>query len=267
MRLYIQSELRRPPGCRRSDASRQPGDGWRSSHCGAFRRRDKVVIMEPFKELHGLVVPLDRANVDTDAITPKQFIKSIYRTGFGPFLFDDWRYLDRGELGQDCSKRPLNPDFPLNQARFKGASILLARENFGCGSSREHAAWALLEFGFRVVIAPSFGDIFRDNCYKNGMLPISLPSNAVDSLFRSVNAQVGFRVKVDLDDQLLAAPDMATYRFEIDPFRRNCLLHGLDDIAVTLTHEATIQVYERRRRSQEPWLFAEDAAPPDIPRT
>jgi 3-isopropylmalate/(R)-2-methylmalate dehydratase small subunit len=154
--------------------------------------------MEPFRELEGLVVPLDRANVDTDAITPKQFIKSIYRTGFGPFLFDSWRYLDRGELGQDCSKRPVNPDFSLNQARFKGPSILLARENFGCGSSREHAAWALREFGIRALIAPSFADIFRDNCFKNGILPISLPLEIVGTLFRFVESQAGFRTRVDL---------------------------------------------------------------------
>lgn len=215
--------------------------------------------MEPFRTFDGLVVPLDRANVDTDAITPKQFIKSIHRTGFGPFLFDDWRYLDRGELGQDCSKRPLNPDFPLNHARFKGASILLARENFGCGSSREHAAWALLEFGIRALIAPSFGDIFRDNCYKNGMLPISLSADTVDSLFESVGVQVGFRLKLNLHAQQITTPDGASHHFDIDPFRRNCLLHGLDDIAVTLTHEQTIQAYETRRRAQEPWLFAEDA--------
>jgi len=222
--------------------------------------------MEPFKQLDGLVVPLDRANVDTDAIIPKQFIKSIYRTGFGPFLFDDWRYRDRGELGQDCSKRPINPDFPLNQARFEGASILLARENFGCGSSREHAAWALLEYGIRVIIAPSFADIFRDNCYKNGMLPLTLPDGTVDAFFQSVNAQAGFRVKVNLEAQVVTTSDRLSCHFDIDPYRRTCLLAGLDDIAVTLSHEALIHAYEQRRRSQEPWLFVDSAPPSDHPR-
>jgi 3-isopropylmalate/(R)-2-methylmalate dehydratase small subunit len=212
--------------------------------------------MEKFTTLNGLVVPLDRANVDTDQIIPKQFLKSIKRSGFGPNLFDSWRYLNAGEPGMDNSKRPLNPDFVLNQPRYRGASILLARENFGCGSSREHAPWALLDAGFRCVIAPSFGDIFFTNCLKNGLLPIVLKDAEVDRIFHDVAAFPGFRLNVDLAQQTVAYADASrTFRFEVDAFSKHCLLNGLDDIGLTLRHADKIRAFEERRKAEQPWLF------------
>jgi len=203
----------------------------------------------------GLVAPLDRANVDTDAIIPKQFLKSIKRSGFGPNLFDEWRYLDRGEPGMDNSRRPLNPDFALNQPRYQGASILLARKNFGCGSSREHAPWALEDYGFRAIIAPSFADIFFVNCFKNGLMPIRLSESDVDWLFDQVNAFAGFELVVDLPAQQLRTVDGArSFGFEIDPFRKACLLGGLDEIGLTLEHADAIREFESRRLVQQPWL-------------
>ena len=213
--------------------------------------------MQPFTELTGLVAPLDRANVDTDPIIPKQFLKSIRRTGFGPNLFDEWRYLDRGEPGQDCSNRPLNPAFVLNQERYRGATVLLARANFGCGSSREHAPWALLDYGFRALIAPSFADIFYNNCFKNGILPIVLPEDEVDRLFREVQTMPGYRLTVSLPEQTVATPAGAVLRFEVDSYRKHCLLNGLDEIGLTLQHAEAIRGYEARRRQEAPWLFAD----------
>ena len=213
--------------------------------------------MQPFTEHTGLVAPLDRANVDTDAIIPKQFLKSIRRTGFGPYLFDEWRYLDRGEPGQDCSNRPLNPAFVLNQERYQGATVLLARTNFGCGSSREHAPWALLDYGFRALIAPSFADIFYNNCFKNGILPIVLPEDEVDRLFREVQATPGYRLTVSLPEQTVATPAGAVLHFEVDSYRKHCLLNGLDEIGLTLQHAEAIRGYEVRRRQEAPWLFAD----------
>ncbi len=211
--------------------------------------------MEKFSIIDGVVVPLDRANVDTDAIIPKQFLKSIQRSGFGPNLFDEWRYLDSGEPGMDNSSRPLNPDFVLNQPRYQGAQILLARDNFGCGSSREHAPWALLDYGFRVIIAPSFADIFYNNCFKNGILPVVFDTEVVEQLFKDVAAQPGYRLKVDLEAQTVTTPDGTGYPFSVDASRKHCLLNGLDDIGLTLQHADEIRVYERRRREQAPWLF------------
>ncbi|MEO8331211.1 MAG: 3-isopropylmalate dehydratase small subunit [Gallionella sp.] len=211
--------------------------------------------MQKFTLLNGLVAPLDRANVDTDAIIPKQFLKSIKRSGFGPNLFDEWRYLDHGEPGRDNSKRPLNPDFVLNQPRYQGAQVLLARENFGCGSSREHAPWALEDYGFRAIIAPSFADIFFNNCFKNGLLPIRLTAEQVDALFKAVEAVSGSRLKIDLEQQSITAPDGTVYKFEVEAFRKHCLLNGLDDIGLTLQHVAEIKTYEQKRREQQPWLF------------
>jgi 3-isopropylmalate/(R)-2-methylmalate dehydratase small subunit len=213
-------------------------------------------MMQKFEKFSGLVAPLDRANVDTDAIIPKQFLKSIKRSGFGPYAFDEWRYLDHGEPGMDCSKRPLNKDFVLNQARYLGAQVLLARENFGCGSSREHAPWALDDYGFRVVIAPSFADIFFNNCFKNGMLPINLAADKVDELFKAVDAKSGYSLVVDLVQQTLTTPDGAVYKFEVDEFRKHCLLNGLDDIGLTLQHKADISAFETKHRASQPWLFA-----------
>ena len=211
--------------------------------------------MQPFTVHRGLVAPLDRANVDTDAIIPKQFLKSVKRTGFGPNLFDEWRYLDRGEPGMDNSRRPLNPDFALNQARFKGASVLLARKNFGCGSSREHAPWALEDYGFRAIVAPSFADIFFNNCFKNGLLPIVLPESAVDRLFHEVAAFPGFELIVDLPRQVVTSVDNAlSYGFEIDPSRKYCLVNGLDEIGLTLRHADKIRAYEAARLQAQPWL-------------
>ena len=203
----------------------------------------------------GLVAALDRANVDTDAIIPKQFLKSIKRSGFGPNLFDEWRYLDRGEPGMDNTNRPLNPDFPLNHARYRGASVLLARKNFGCGSSREHAPWALEDYGFRVLIAPSFADIFYNNCFKNGVLPIRLAESEVDWLFHQVNGFVGFELVIDLPEQVVSTTDGSrSFRFEVDEFRKYCLVNGLDEIGLTLRHADAIREYEARRLAEQPWL-------------
>ncbi|MFJ2986667.1 3-isopropylmalate dehydratase small subunit [Collimonas sp. NPDC087041] len=211
--------------------------------------------MNKFTVLDGLVAPLDRANVDTDAIIPKQFLKSIQRTGFGPNLFDEWRYLDHGEPGMDNSRRPLNPDFVLNQQRYQGASILLTRKNFGCGSSREHAPWALDQYGFRAVIAPSFADIFFNNCFKNGLLPIVLPETQIDRLFDEVKAFPGFRLLVDLEKQLVTtANGNISYPFEIGEFRKYCLLNGLDDIGLTLRQADKIRDFEERHLFAQPWL-------------
>ena len=210
--------------------------------------------MRKFTLLDGLVAPLDRANVDTDAIIPKQFLKSIKRSGFGPNAFDEWRYLDHGEPGMDNSKRPINPDFVLNQSRYQGAQILLARENFGCGSSREHAPWALEDFGLRAIIAPSFADIFFNNCFKNGLLPIRLPVEQVDALFKAVETHVGYRLKIDLEQQTISAPDGAVYKFEGEGFRKHCLLNGLDDIGLTLQHVDEIKAFEAKHRAAQPWL-------------
>jgi 3-isopropylmalate/(R)-2-methylmalate dehydratase small subunit len=211
--------------------------------------------MDKFTVHEGLVVPLDRANVDTDAIIPKQFLKSIRRTGFGPNLFDEWRYLDHGEPGMDNSGRPLNPDFVLNQPRYQGASILLARKNFGCGSSREHAPWALQQYGFRAIIAPSFADIFFNNCYKSGLLPIVLPEPQVDQLFDEVKANSGFRLVLDLERQAVSTPGGAgAFNFDIDEFRKYCLLGGLDDIGLTLRHADEIRAFEERHLASQPWL-------------
>ena len=212
--------------------------------------------MRKFSLLNGLVVPLDRANVDTDAIIPKQFLKSIKRSGFGPNAFDEWRYLDHGEPGMDNSKRPLNKDFVLNQPRYQGAQILLARENFGCGSSREHAPWALEDYGFIVIIAPSYADIFFNNCFKNGLLPIKLDADKVDVLFKAVEANVGYKLKVDLEHQSITAPDGTVYKFEVDTFRKHCLLNGLDDIGLTLQNVADIKAFEAKHRAAQPWLYA-----------
>lgn len=211
--------------------------------------------MDAFTKLNGLVVPLDRANIDTDAILPKQFLKSIRRTGFGPNLFDEWRYLDRGEPGDDCAARRRNPDFALNEPRYQGAQILLTRDNFGCGSSREHAPWALLDFGIRALIAPSFADIFYNNCFKNGMLPVTLPGATVDLLFAEVNDTPGYRLDIDLGQQALTTPDLTVLHFDIDALRKHRLLNGLNDIDLTLEKADSIRSYEARRRSLEPWLF------------
>jgi 3-isopropylmalate/(R)-2-methylmalate dehydratase small subunit len=211
--------------------------------------------MKAFTRHQGLVAPLDRANVDTDQIIPKQFLKSIQRTGFGPNLFDEWRYLDVGEPGTDNTGRPLNPDFVLNQPRYRGASVLLARENFGCGSSREHAPWALEEYGFRVVIAPSYADIFYNNCFKNGLLPIVLSDDEVDELFRQVTVTEGYQLTMDLASQTVTRPDGGTYHFAVDEFRKHCLLEGLDEIGLTLAHSDQIRAFEARHRAAHPWLF------------
>ena len=211
--------------------------------------------MEPFHSLTGLVAPLDRANVDTDAIIPKQFLKSIKRSGFGPNLFDAWRYLDRGEPGGDNAARPRNPEFVLNEPWYQGAQILLARRNFGCGSSREHAPWALADFGFHALIAPSYADIFFNNCFKNGLLPIVLTESDVGRLFDAVRAFPGFRVTVDLERQTVATQDGAmSFGFDVEPFRKHCLLHGLDDIGLTLQHAEAIRAFEAKRHAEQPWL-------------
>ena len=211
--------------------------------------------MKPFTQHTGLVAPLDRANVDTDQIIPKQFLKSISRTGFGPNLFDEWRYLDVGQPYQDNSKRPLNPDFVLNAERYQGASVLLARENFGCGSSREHAPWALEEYGFRSIIAPSYADIFFNNSFKNGLLPIILSESDVDDLFKVVEANPGYQLNVDLQAQTVTREDGKVYSFEIDAFRKHCLLNGLDDIGLTLVDGEAISAFESKHRASQPWLF------------
>ena len=211
--------------------------------------------MEKLTTLSGLVAPLDRPNVDTDAIIPKQFLKSIHRTGFGPNLFDEWRYLDHGEPGVDNSGRPLNPDFVLNQPRYAGAQILLARENFGCGSSREHAPWALLDYGFRIILAPSYADIFYNNCFKNGILPIVLPSDIIDSLFSEVSEQEAYTISVDLDSLQITLADGSVIPFTTDEFRRHCLLNGLDDIGLSLQYVDDIKQYEKNQANITPWLF------------
>ena len=210
--------------------------------------------MEKFTVFNGVVCPLDRSNVDTDAIIPKQFLKSIKRTGFGPNLFDEWRYLDHGEPGMDNSKRPLNPDFVLNDPRYAGAQILLARENFGCGSSREHAPWALEDYGFKVIIAPSFADIFFNNSFKNGLLPIILDAKTVDGLFAKANGPDALKIEVDLASQTLGVGN-ETISFDVDPFRKHCLLEGLDDIGLTLQHVDDIKTYEEKAKQNTPWLF------------
>ncbi len=213
--------------------------------------------MQAFTTLDGLVVPLDRANVDTDAIIPKQFLVSIKRTGFGPNLFDAWRYLDRGEPGMDHGKRPLNPDFVLNHDRYQGAEIIIARRNFGCGSSREHAPWALLEHGIRAIVAPSFAEIFSNNCFKNGVLPVVLGEGIMDELFREVEENPGFRLRVDLEAQTVTTPGGQAHGFEVDAFKKYSLLNGLDEIGLTMQHLHDIRDYEKRRRKEAPWLFAD----------
>ena len=211
--------------------------------------------MKAFTLLDGLVAPLDRANVDTDAIIPKQFLKSIKRSGFGVNCFDEWRYLDHGEPGMDNSKRPLNPEFSLNQPQYQGAQILLTRKNFGCGSSREHAPWALDDYGFRAVIAPSFADIFFNNCYKNGLLPIILSEEIVEKLFQQVYATEGYRLSIDLNAQTVTTSNGEQYTFDITEHRKHCLLNGLDEIGLTLAHKADIEVYENQHKLEQPWLY------------
>ncbi|MCC7516527.1 MAG: 3-isopropylmalate dehydratase small subunit [Pseudomonadales bacterium] len=211
--------------------------------------------MKPFQILQGLAAPMDRANVDTDMIIPKQFLKSIHRTGFGPNLFDELRYLDVGQPGMDNSKRPLNMDFPLNQARYHGASVLLARENFGCGSSREHAPWALEDFGIRCIIAPSFADIFYNNCFKNGMLPIVQSHEVVDQLFKEIYVQEGYQLTIDLPAQKIITPSGQQFEFSVDAFRKHCLLNGLDDIGLTLQEADAIRAFEEKYKQSSPWLF------------
>lgn len=213
--------------------------------------------MENFSNFTGLVAPMDRPNVDTDAIIPKQFLKSIKRTGFGPNLFDEWRYLDKGEPGMPCEDRPLNPDFVLNQARYQGASILLARDNFGCGSSREHAPWAILDYGFRAVIAPSFADIFYNNCFKNGILPIVLNDTVVNDLFQKVGETPGFELAVDLEGQSIHLPDGGSISFELDTYKKFCLQNGLDEIGQTLEMKDKIQSFEKKHQESNPWVFEE----------
>ena len=215
--------------------------------------------MEKFIKLDGLVAPLDRANVDTDAIIPKQFLKSIKRSGFGPFLFDEWRYADHGEPDMDCAQRPLRKDFVLNLPRYKGAQVLLARDNFGCGSSREHAPWAIEDYGFQVVIAPSFADIFFGNCYKNGILPIVLPGATVERLFADCAATEGYRLSVDLESQTVVTPAGESFGFDVSAHRKHCLLNGLDEIGLTLQHGAEIRAFEARHKAAQPWLFAREA--------
>ena len=212
--------------------------------------------MEKFVTQEGLVAPMDRANVDTDAIIPKQYLKSIKRTGYGPNLFDEWRYLDYGEPGMDHSTRPVNKDFVLNHPRYQGATVLLARENFGCGSSREHAPWALLQHGFQAVIAPSFADIFHNNSHKNGLLLIRLDADTVDRLFQQVHSTEGYRVAVDLEQQTVTTPTGESFKFDIDPFHKHCLLNGLDEIGLTLEHADAIKAFEEKHRAAQPWLFS-----------
>ncbi len=214
--------------------------------------------MKKFDILDGLVIPLDRSNVDTDAIIPKQFLKSIKRSGFGPNLFDEWRYLDHGEPGMDNNDRPLNPDFVLNFPRYRGAEILLTRQNFGCGSSREHAPWALEDYGIRCIIAQSFADIFYNNCFKNGILPIVLEEYIVDRLFSETEQNEGYTLRVSLSSQQISLPGGEQVEFDVDPFKRKCLLEGLDDIDLTLQHRQEISEFEQRRRRDKPWLFTSE---------
>jgi len=212
--------------------------------------------MQAFTRLNGLVVPLDRANVDTDAIIPKQFLKSIKRTGYGPFLFDEWRYEDVGQPEMDCTNRPIRKDFVLNQPRYQGAEIMLARENFGCGSSREHAPWAILDYGISCIIAPSFADIFYNNCFKNGILPVVLKDEEMDVLFAETESNEGYKLDVNLEAQTVTTPSGQVFRFEVDAFRKHCLLNGLDDIGLTLQQADKIKAYEEKRKIEAPWLFA-----------
>ena len=211
--------------------------------------------MKPFERLRGLAAPMDRANVDTDVIIPKQFLKSIKRSGFGPNLFDELRYLDEGQPDMDNSARPRNPDFPLNFERYQGAEVLLARSNFGCGSSREHAPWALADYGFRAIIAPSFADIFHSNCFKNGLLPIVLGAETVSQLFDEMYATEGYRLDIDLKSQMVTTPSGESFQFEVDAFRKECLLKGLDDIGLTLQQADAIKQFETQWRAKSPWLF------------
>ena len=211
--------------------------------------------MKAFTQHQGLVGPMDRANVDTDMIIPKQFLKSIKRSGFGPNLFDELRYMDEGQPGQDCSQRPLNPDFPLNLSRYNGATILLARKNFGCGSSREHAPWALEDYGFRAVIAPSYADIFYNNCFKNGLLPVVLSEQQLDVLFAEMYAEEGYQLTIDLVEQKVVRPNGESFEFDIDQFRKDCLIKGLDEIGLTLQSAQKIKDYEKVRAEQQPWVF------------
>lgn len=211
--------------------------------------------MKPFTTVTGLVAPMDRSNVDTDMIIPKQFLKSIKRSGFGPNLFDELRYLDEGQPGRDNSQRPLNPDFELNKPRYAGAQVLLARKNFGCGSSREHAPWALEDYGFRAIIAPSFADIFYNNCFKNGLLPIVLADDVVDRLFKAVASTEGYKLTIDLENQQVVTPEGDVYEFEVNAFRKHCLINGLDDIGLTLQDADAIRAYESRREQETPWVF------------
>lgn len=211
--------------------------------------------MQKFTTFTGLVVPLDRSNIDTDSIIPKQYLKSIKRTGFGPGLFDAWRYLDPGEPDSDHGKRRLNPDFILNQLRYQSASVLLTRDNFGCGSSREHAPWALLDYGIRALIGPSFADIFYNNSVKNGLLPVVLAREEIDRLFQATEGISGYKLTIDLNAQIVTTPDGTDYSFEIDAFRKHCLLHGLDEIGATLKHADEIRAYQERRKREAPWLF------------
>jgi 3-isopropylmalate/(R)-2-methylmalate dehydratase small subunit len=211
--------------------------------------------MKAFTQHSGLVGPMDRANVDTDMIIPKQFLKSIKRSGFGPNLFDELRYMDEGQPGQDCSQRPVNPDFPLNLPRYSGATILLARKNFGCGSSREHAPWALEDYGFRAVIAPSYADIFYNNCFKNGLLPVVLTEQQLDVLFAEMYADEGYQLMVDLVEQKVVRPNGESFEFDIDQFRKDCLIQGLDEIGLTLQSAQEIKDYEKTRAEQQPWVF------------
>ena len=220
-----------------------------------MREQQNNFRVEKFHSFRGLVAPVDRANIDTDAIIPKQFLKSIKRSGFGQNLFDEWRYLDHGEPGMDASERILNPDFILNQARYRGAQILLTRSNFGCGSSREHAPWALQDYGFRVVIAPSFADIFFSNCFKIGLLPIVLGTSSIDRIFDEVDSAEGYSLTVNLEGQTVTTPGGEVCIFDIDSFRKNCLLNGLDEIGITLQHTDKIIAFEQKRRMEQPWLF------------
>jgi len=211
--------------------------------------------MKPFTSVTGLVAPMNRSNVDTDMIIPKQFLKSIKRSGFGPNLFDQLRYLDEGQPGMDSSQRPLNPEFVLNKSRYAGAEVLLTRKNFGCGSSREHAPWALDDYGFRAIIAPSFADIFYNNCFKNGLLPIVLSEDTVEALFQAVADSEGYRLTIDLENQQVITPEGKNYDFEVNSFRKHCLINGLDDIGLTLQDADAIRRYETRREQQTPWVF------------
>jgi len=211
--------------------------------------------MKPFITYTGIVAPLDRANVDTDAIIPKQFLKSIKKTGFGPHLFDEWRYLDHGEPGMDITQRKKNPEFVLNQPRFEKATILIARENFGCGSSREHAPWAIEDYGFRAILAPSFADIFFSNCFKNGILPIILPAETIDDLFKAINKQEGYSLTIDLENQFVILPSNNKINFQVDAFRKHCLVNGLDDIGLTMQHSETIKAFEKNYYQKNSWLL------------